>query len=106
MYLGRVVEYGPVEAVFAPPWHPYTEALLSAVPVPDPAAQQARILLEGPIPRPTEVPRGCPFATRCPRKVGPICDDVAPPDQAGAGGHRLACHIPVAELARLQAVAR
>jgi peptide/nickel transport system ATP-binding protein len=101
-----VVEYGPVEAVFAPPWHPYTEALLSAVPVPDPEAQGARIVLEGPIPRPTEVPRGCPFATRCPRKVGPICDDVPPPEQPLAGGHRLACHIPVAELGRLQAVAR
>jgi peptide/nickel transport system ATP-binding protein len=106
MYLGRVVEYGPVDAVFAPPWHPYTEALLSAVPVPDPEAQGARIVLEGPIPRPTEIPRGCPFATRCPRKVGPICDDVPPPRQALAGGHHLACHLPVAELGRLQAVAR
>jgi peptide/nickel transport system ATP-binding protein len=103
MYLGKVVEFGRVEAVFAPPYHPYTEALLSAVPVPDPEAQRERILLEGALPSATEVPAGCPFATRCPRRVGPICDDTPPPEQQLAGGHRIACHIPADELSRLHA---
>jgi peptide/nickel transport system ATP-binding protein len=101
MYLGHVVELGPVEAVFAPPYHPYTEALLSAVPVPDPDDRRVRILLEGTLPRASEVPSGCPFATRCPRRVGVICDDTPPPEQQLARGHRIACHIPAEELARL-----
>src|SRR2546427_3157947 len=67
MYLGTVVELGPVERVFTPPYHPYTEALLSAVPVPDPDRAVARILLEGRVPSAGEIPPGCPFATRCPR---------------------------------------
>jgi peptide/nickel transport system ATP-binding protein len=102
MYLGAVAELGPVERVFAPPWHPYTEALLSAVPVPDPDAARPRIVLEGVVPRPTERPRGCPFATRCPRRLGAICDDTPPPLQLLADGHRLACHIPAPDLQRLQ----
>src|SRR5206468_4018848 len=81
MYLGTVAELGPVERVFAPPYHPYTEALLSAVPVPDPDHAGARILLEGRVPRADEIPRGCPFATRCPRRVGPVCDETPPPVQ-------------------------
>jgi peptide/nickel transport system ATP-binding protein len=103
MYLGTVAEFGGVERVFAPPFHPYTEALLSAVPVPDPDRQYSRILLEGAVPRATDWPRGCPFATRCPRKVGAVCDDTPPPVQRLADGHRIACHIPAGELAALQA---
>jgi peptide/nickel transport system ATP-binding protein len=103
MYLGKVVEFGSVEAVFSPPHHPYTEALLSAVPVPDPDDQRPRILLEGTLPSATAVLRGCPFTTRCPRRVGPICDDIPPPEQRLPGGHRIACHIPAPELARLNA---
>jgi peptide/nickel transport system ATP-binding protein len=102
MYLGTIAEVGPVERVFAPPYHPYTEALLSAVPVPDPDHAVARILLEGPVPRADEVERGCPFATRCPRRVGAICDDTPPPVQQLAADHRIACHIPAEELRRLQ----
>jgi peptide/nickel transport system ATP-binding protein len=102
MYLGTVAEVGRVERVFAPPYHPYTEALLSAVPVPDPDHAAARILLEGPVPRADEIPRGCPFATRCPRRVGAICDDTPPPVQQLATDHGIACHIPGAELRRLQ----
>jgi peptide/nickel transport system ATP-binding protein len=102
MYLGTVAEFGPVERVFAPPYHPYTEALLSAVPVPDPDVAAARILLEGAVPRAGEVPRGCPFATRCPRKIGAICDDVPPPIQQLDVEHRIACHIPAKELAARQ----
>ncbi len=101
MYLGKIVEFGRAEDVFAPPYHPYTEALLSAVPVPDPDAQPERIVLEGALPSPTEVPRGCPFATRCPRKVGAVCDDTPPPEQRLAHGHRIACHIPAEDLVRL-----
>ena len=103
MYLGAVAEIGPVQRVFAPPYHPYTEALLSAVPVPDPDHVGARILLEGPVPSADEVPRGCPFATRCPRRLGAICDDTPPPVQRLAADHRIACHIPGDELRRLQA---
>jgi len=102
MYLGAVVEFGRVASVFAPPYHPYTEALLSAVPVPDPDRQYARILLEGAVPRASERLRGCPFATRCPRKLGAVCDDTPPPVQRLPGGHHIACHIPTAELETLQ----
>jgi peptide/nickel transport system ATP-binding protein len=104
MYLGTVAELGPVERVFAPPCHPYTEALLAAVPAADPDRHGPRIVLEGPLPRPDERPRGCPFATRCPRRVGAVCDDTPPPVQRLADGHRIACHIPADELARLQAM--
>ena len=102
MYRGTIAEFGRVEAVFEPPYHPYTEALLSAVPVPDPDHQGARIVLEGALPSATELPRGCPFAARCPRKLGPICDETPPLEQRLAAGHRIACHIPAEELARLQ----
>jgi len=102
MYLGAIVEFGRVASVFAPPYHPYTEALLSAVPVPDPDRQYARILLEGPVPRASEALRGCPFASRCPRKVGAVCDDTPPPVHRLGGDHRIACHIPAGELATLQ----
>ena len=105
MYLGKIVEFGPVEAVFSPPYHPYTEALLSAVPIPDPEAQRPRIVLEGPLPSAAEVPAGCPFSTRCPRKVGAICDDTPPPEQVLGRSHRIACHIPADELSRLQTAA-
>jgi len=102
MYLGTVAEVGSVERVFAAPYHPYTEALLSAVPVPNPDHAGARILLEGSVPRADEVPRGCPFATRCPRRLGAVCDDTPPPVQQLAADHRIACHIPGEELRRLQ----
>jgi peptide/nickel transport system ATP-binding protein len=101
MYLGTIAEVGPVERVFAPPYHPYTEALLSAVPVPDPDRAVARIVLEGRVPSAGEIPRGCPFATRCPRRVGPVCDETPPPVQR-FGDHRIACHISGDELRRLQ----
>jgi peptide/nickel transport system ATP-binding protein len=102
MYLGHVVEFGPAAAIFAPPWHPYTEALLSAVPEPDPDARRDRIVLDGAPPSAAAIQRGCPFATRCPRRVGAICDDTPPPEQLIADTHRIACHIPAAELVALQ----
>jgi peptide/nickel transport system ATP-binding protein len=102
MYLGTIAEFGPVDRVFAPPYHPYTEALLSAVPVPDPDAAVARILLEGSVPRADETLVGCPFATRCPRRIGAICDETPPPVQQLEAGHRIACHIPAKDLAMRQ----
>ncbi len=104
MYLGKIVEFGDVEDVFQPPYHPYTEALLSAVPVPDPDLKQKRIILEGNLPSVRNVPAGCPFATRCPRKVGAICDTTPPPEHRTASGHRIACHIPLDDLNRVEPV--
>ncbi len=102
VYLGRVWETGPGAEVFAPPHHPYTEALLSAVPVPDPNARQEQIRLEGSVPSAVDIPTGCRFHTRCPRKIGAICEQTEPPWQEGANGHRICCHRPLAELAALQ----
>ncbi len=101
MYLGRIVEFGTVEEVFSPPYHPYTEALLSAVPIADPDVKQKRIVLEGAIPSPTNVPKGCPFSTRCPRHLGPICDNEPPPERQTPTGHRILCHIPLNELEKV-----
>ena len=103
MYLGKIMEFGPVDRVFALPHHPYTEALLSAVPEPDPERRRARIILEGSLPSAIDPPAACPFASRCPRKLGAICDTTPPPVQQLAGGHRIACHIPAGELAYAQA---
>jgi peptide/nickel transport system ATP-binding protein len=104
MYLGRVMECGPVRALFSPPYHPYTEALLSAVPSPDPSAGRTRIRLQGEIPSPLDVPPGCPFASRCPRKVGAVCDTMPPPAREAADGHLIFCHIPLEELQRVPSV--
>ncbi|TXH34467.1 MAG: ABC transporter ATP-binding protein [Rhodospirillaceae bacterium] len=101
MYLGRVVEYGTVEQVYAPPYHPYTEALLSAAPVAEVGKERERIILEGTIPSATKQIPGCPFASRCPRKIGSICDDQPPPEHVTQQGHRIACHIPLGDLAKL-----
>lgn len=102
VYLGRLWEWGPPEAVFAPPFHPYTEALLSALPIPDPDARQERIRLSGSVPSAVDIPGGCRFHTRCPRKLGVICETQEPPWQDLGGDHHICCHIPAAELAALQ----
>jgi peptide/nickel transport system ATP-binding protein len=101
VYLGRLCEYGPVEQVFQPPYHPYTEALLSAIPVPDPTVRKERIHLEGSVPSSINPPKGCGFHTRCPRKLGAICEETPPPANS-IGEHRIYCHIPREELLRLQ----
>ncbi|MCW6507805.1 ABC transporter ATP-binding protein [Lichenifustis flavocetrariae] len=102
MYLGKVMEQGPVGRLFAPPFHPYTEALLSAIPVADPDAVQSRIRLKGDIPSPIDVPPGCRFASRCPRRIGDICDTIPPPLRDTGEGHEILCHIPVMTLSELQ----
>jgi peptide/nickel transport system ATP-binding protein len=102
MYLGKVVELGDALQVLNPPYHPYTEALLSAVPVPDPGVRQSTIRLEGAVPSPLDVPPGCRFHTRCPRVLGDICRTQEPPWQEGPGSHWLCCHIPCSELEALQ----
>lgn len=102
VYLGRLWEIGSAEDVFVPPYHPYTEALLSAIPIPDPEIKQDRIRLKGSVPSPMNIPSGCRFHTRCPRKCGDICEKEEPPWQDKAEGHRICCHIPLEELKKLQ----
>jgi peptide/nickel transport system ATP-binding protein len=100
MYLGQIMEIGPAEAIYEPPYHPYTEALLSAVPIPDPTVQQKHIRLEGTVPSAINPPSGCRFHTRCPRKEllpdgGVVCEGEIPPWQELGNGHRIFCHIPM-----------
>jgi peptide/nickel transport system ATP-binding protein len=101
LYLGRLMELGPAETVFDPPHHPYTEALLSAVPTLE-GEQRKRIDLEGEIPSAANPPTGCVFHTRCPRKLGEICEREEPPLAEVEPEHFLRCHIPLDELRRLQ----
>ena len=100
MYLGRLVEIGPAAEVFRAPSHPYTRALLSAVRRPDPAAPRRPIRLEGSVPSAQHPPSGCPFHTRCPQKIGRVCEETEPPWQRASATHWIACHIPIAELAQ------
>jgi peptide/nickel transport system ATP-binding protein len=103
LYLGRLMELGPAAVVFDGPHHPYTEALLSAVPTVDGGGRE-RIKLAGEIPSAANPPSGCVFHTRCHRKVGEICEVEEPPLVEVEGGHLMRCHIPIEELRRLQAV--
>jgi peptide/nickel transport system ATP-binding protein len=100
MYLGRLVELGTVGEIFRPPYHPYTRALLSSIPVPEPSAPAATVRLEGAVPSARRPPSGCRFHTRCPSKLGPICEELEPPLQRADGTHWLACHIPLEDLRR------
>ncbi len=107
MYLGHVVEMGTTDQVFAPPYHPYTEALLSAVPIADTRVQKQRIVLEGDIPSAVNPPPGCPFQTRCRWKSqvpGGLCDREVPPVRTLEGGHQIKCHLPDEVLAKMEPV--
>ena len=104
MYLGQFCEIGPTEALFAPPYHPYTEALLSAVPIPDPSVERTNIRLSGTVPSALDPPSGCRFHTRCPRKIGPICEREPPPLRGITEGHRIYCHIDIEELRAVESI--
>ena len=109
MYLGKLVEFGPVERIYTPPYHPYTEALLSAVPIPDPQAGQRQIRLTGEVPSALDPPAGCRFHTRCPRRNlapedGRRCATADPPWQCVEARHHISCHIPAAVLAAMEPV--
>jgi peptide/nickel transport system ATP-binding protein len=107
MYLGHVVEMGTTDQVFQPPYHPYTEALLSAVPIADTRVQKKRIVLEGDIPSAVNPPPGCPFQTRCRWKsqvAGGLCDREVPPVRMLEGGHQIKCHLPDEVFATMEPV--
>ncbi len=104
MYLGWIMERGTTDEVFSPPYNPYTEALLSAVPIADPNIQKREILLEGNLPSVMAPPKGCPFSTRCPHRIGEICDNEPPPEREVSPGHTITCHIPIEELKRAKPV--
>ncbi|MEG0501226.1 MAG: ABC transporter ATP-binding protein, partial [Cellulosilyticaceae bacterium] len=92
MYLGSLVEMASREEIFKNPMHPYTKALFSAVPVPDPTVKMNRIILEGDIPSPANPPKGCKFHTRC-RECMEVCKTVAPIYKEYGNGHTVACHL-------------
>ena len=107
MYLGHVVELGSTDQVFSPPYHPYTEALLSAVPIADTRVTKKRIVLDGDIPSAMNPPPGCPFQTRCHWKSkvpGDLCETEVPPVKMLAAGHQVKCHLGDAELASMEPV--
>jgi peptide/nickel transport system ATP-binding protein len=95
MYLGHVMERGTVDEVFAPPYHPYTEALLAAMPGMTSQRQRVSSAIEGLVPSIIDPPRGCPFVTRCPYQLGALCEEVPPPLQHVTATHVVACHIPI-----------
>ena len=101
MYLGQLAEVGDASQLFQPPYHPYTEALVSAIPVADPRHSSERILLSDDLPSAQNLPSGCRFHTRCPRKIGAICERDEPPWR-GDAGHLIRCHIPLEELTTMQ----
>ncbi len=101
MYLGRIQEVGPTDDVFNGPNHPYTEALLSAIPSVD-GEPTSRIRLEGEIPSPANPPSGCVFHPRCPRVIPGVCEVSEPPLREVAPGHAMRCHIPIEQLVELQ----
>jgi peptide/nickel transport system ATP-binding protein len=98
MYLGQIAEFGTVDQVFSAPFHPYTESLLSAVPEANPRRRPDRILLEGSVPSPIDPPSGCPFQTRCPKKIGDVCEQEDPALEGMGDGHQISCHLSVEEM--------
>ena len=104
MYLGKIMEKGSTEEIFSAPYHPYTEALLSAVPIADTSVRKRKIVLSGEIPSPSNPPPGCPFSTRCPYVMKGLCDVVAPPQREMAPRHVIACHLDEATLRGMEPV--
>ena len=93
MYLGRIVELAPAQQLYTTPQHPYTEALLSAVPIPDPTVKRKRIMLQGDVPSPIRPPSGCHFHTRCPIARPGLCDKERPELKQSGDGHWVSCHL-------------
>ena len=107
MYLGHIVEQGATQQIFSPPFHPYTEALLSAIPIADAKVKKRVVVLEGEIPSALSPPSGCPFQTRCgwkSRVPGGLCEIEVPPMRTVADGHTILCHLPVETLERMEPV--
>lgn len=104
MYLGQIVEQGRADEVFAPPYHPYTEALLSAVPVADLRVRKRKVIVSGDLPSPKNPPAGCPFSTRCSHAIEGVCATKAPPLHRFSDSHSLACHLPAATLQAMEPV--
>jgi peptide/nickel transport system ATP-binding protein len=104
MYLGVVMEQGRTHEVFAPPYHPYTEALLAAVPIADQRYVRRKVLLTGEIPSASDPPAGCRFSTRCPYRIVGTCERLPPPVQEFTAGHRIACHLSREALLAMQPV--
>lgn len=93
MYLGKIVEKGPTEVLLTEPLHPYTQALISAVPVPDPTSRRIEVTVKGEIPSPVTPPSGCRFHTRCPAYIGDVCRMKEPPLIEVGKNHYVACHL-------------
>ncbi len=107
MYLGHIVEMGATAQIFSPPFHPYTEALLSAIPIADARVKKRHVVLEGEIPSALSPPKGCPFQTRCGHKSqvpGNLCEREVPPAREVAAGHTIKCHLPEEALRRMEPV--
>jgi len=104
MYLGKIMEKGSTEEIFSAPYHPYTEALLSAVPIADTSVKKRKIVLTGEIPSPSNPPPGCPFQTRCPYMIKGLCDTTPPPDRMMSPRHVIACHLDEAVLRAMEPV--
>jgi len=107
MYLGHIVEQGDTDDIFKPPYHPYTEALLSAIPIADTSVTKKQIVLEGDIPSALNPPSGCPFQTRCRHKTDvadSLCEKELPPVKDLGNGHMLKCHLSDEKLRAMEAV--
>ena len=106
MYLGQIMEQGTTDEIFSPPYHPYTEALLSAVPIADTSVTKRHVVLTGEIPSASNPPPGCPFSTRCGYMIEGTCDVTPPPVREMSAGHRILCHLPAERLAAMEPVIR